>query len=342
MSDFIDFRPIKERVSIEAVLNQYNIVRRLRRVNQHTLRGACPLPTHSSETSKESFSVHTVKNIWSCQSDSCASARDGRKGGNILDFVSVMERCTIREAGVKLYNWFLSSASQSKTPEKVGQGSEATEKRKLVSKREVESDKVLEVESENKPLAFTLKDIDHVHSYLQSRGLTPETAQKFGVGFFPGRGSMSGRIVFEIHNTRGELVAYAGRSIDDSEPKYKFPPGFHKSLELWNLHRLIGGGEKLTTVIVVEGFFDCIAVHKAGYPCVALMGSSLSDEQEKLLCSHFTGAVLLFDGDDAGFAATDDCLLRLGRQMWVKAGIVPQRKQPDQLSADEIKKILSI
>ena len=43
---------------------------------------------------------------------------------------------------------------------------------------------------------------------------------------------MSGRVVIPIHNERGELVAYAGRSIDDSEPRYKLPRGFHKSVEL--------------------------------------------------------------------------------------------------------------
>ena len=50
---------------------------------------------------------------------------------------------------------------------------------------------------------------------------------------------MSGRVVIAIHNERGELVAYAGRSTDNSEPKYKFPAGFHKSLELFNVHRAI-------------------------------------------------------------------------------------------------------
>ena len=51
---------------------------------------------------------------------------------------------------------------------------------------------------------------------------------------------MHDRIVIPIHNREGELVAYAGRSIDGSEPRYKFPAGFHKSLELFNLHRVTG------------------------------------------------------------------------------------------------------
>ena len=62
---FVDFRLVKERVSIGNVLDHYGI--RLRRVNQTSLRGRCPLPTHSSKESKESFCVNTDKNIWACQ-----------------------------------------------------------------------------------------------------------------------------------------------------------------------------------------------------------------------------------------------------------------------------------
>jgi hypothetical protein len=78
----------------------------------------------------------------------------------------------------------------------------------------------------NKPLSFQLQGVDAEHAYLQSRGITPETARTFGIGFFSGRGSMSGRVVIPIHNERGELVAYAGRATDDNEPRYKLPVGF--------------------------------------------------------------------------------------------------------------------
>ena len=50
-----------------------------------------------------------------------------------------------------------------------------------------------------------------------------DLARTFGIGYFGGRGSMQGRIVFPIQNEKGEIVAYAGRSIDESEPRYKFP-----------------------------------------------------------------------------------------------------------------------
>ena len=93
-------------------------------------------------------------------------------------------------------------------------------------------------------------------------------------------------------------------------------------------------------MVVVEGFFDCIAVHQAGFPCVALMGSSLSAEQEQLLCAYFTGAHILLDGDDAGRAAAADCLVRLGQKMWVKAVPLDEGKQPDMLLMDELKLLL--
>ena len=151
---------------------------------------------------------------------------------------------------------------------------------------------------------------------------------------------MSGRLVIPIHNERGELVAYAGRAIDNTEPRYKLPAGFHKSLELYNLHRAIAKGQR--GLIVVEGFFDCMKVHQAGYPwVVALMGCTMSEEQERLLVAHSDMVLLMLDGDEAGQKGTDDILLRLGRKVWINAVCVPDRKQPDQLSPEELKGLLS-
>jgi DNA primase len=72
-------------------------------------------------------------------------------------------------------------------------------------------------------------------------------------------------------NSTGELVAYARRAVSDARPKYKLPVGFRKSLKVYNFHRAaIDGGDR---VIVVEGYFDCLRVHQAGFPhLVALMG----------------------------------------------------------------------
>lgn len=326
--NFIDFKLVKQQVSMFIVLDHYSI--RLRQSNKTELRGKCPLPTHTSKSSTESFGVQIEKNIWACQSQSCAASRGGKRGGNVLDFVAVMENCTIRQAAEKLSQWFAVSPaapfrSATSTPEKSSStGQLVAEKR---SDREATGDS-------NKPLSFTLKDIDPTHPYITGRGITEKTAHEFGVGYFPGRGMMQGRVVIPIQNEFGELVAYAGRSIDNTEPKYKMPAGFRKSVELFNLLRAVATGN--ATTIIVEGFFDCMHVHQAGFPCVALMGSSMSNEQTALLCKYFTGALLMLDGDAAGREATEKLLVELGSRIWVKAVLLPDGVQPDNLSADEL------
>ena len=98
---------------------------------------------------------------------------------------------------------------------------------------------------------------------------------------------MGGRVVIPIHDENGFLIAYAGRSADETDPKYRFPPRFRKSLVLFNLHRAAAEGK---SVIVVEGFFDSFKVHQAGLPgVVALMGCSLSLRQGATLVRRLPG-----------------------------------------------------
>ena len=94
-------------------------------------------------------------------------------------------------------------------------------------------------------------------------------------------------------------------------------------------------------VVVVEGFFGCMKVNEAALPCVALMGSSLSEHQGELLVSRFGRVVLLFDGDEAGRTATEECLLRLGHRLWVRAVVLSEGQQPDQFSAEDLKMLLA-
>jgi len=226
---FVDFRDIKQRISMQAVLDHYGV--RLRKSTQHSLRGKCPLPTHTSEKSNESFSVETTKNIWACQSTSCASARQGKKGGNVIDFVAVMENCSVRDAALKLHEWFGASKTIMSNDTSTAPAKKADQ---LVARKEADDAK-----GENKPLPFSLKDIDPTHPYLRERGIDEAVAQYFGVGYFPGRGSMNGRVVIPIQNERGELIAYAGRSIDRTEPKYKLPAGFKKSDVLFEVDPIV-------------------------------------------------------------------------------------------------------
>jgi DNA primase len=327
--DWVDFRAVKATVSIEMALAHYGIT--LHRIDRCYLRGRCPLPSHASRSSRQSFIVNTDKNAWACHSDSCVAARGGRVGGNVLDFVASMEGCSIRDAALRLQDWFGITGETFRRHE--GCGAHWRAARSI--RPELAGSCAAIGAEHNPPLPFTLTNVDVCHPYLAERRISPETAEHFGIGFFQGRGYMQGRIVIPIHNEDGRLIAYAGRSLGVTEPKYRFPPRFRKSLVLFNLHRAMLYGK---TVVVVEGFFDCLTVHQAGLPCVvALMGCSLSQHQERLLQNHFEEVVLMLDGDKAGLTAGAAIAARLCSKISTRLVEIPAGSQPDQLGADQIR-----
>ena len=333
MGTWVDFQAVKQAISLGQVLERYGI--KLKRTGNE-LHGRCPIHQGKGE---DSFRANTEKNAFQCFS--CQAK------GNVLDFVAAMEKCNIRDAGLKLQDWFGLAASQGPRPSASKAAPGATGSKLAREGTGDENPSTDEGANEganngqkgsNKPLGFELRGIDHGHAYLTGRGISKETAEAFGVGLFSGKGSMSGRCVIPIHNERGELLAYAGRSIDGAEPKYKLPAGFHKSAVLFNLHRATATGCK--SVVVVEGFFDCMKVWQAGFPCVAVMGCRLSKEQQVLLAGNFTAALLLFDGDAAGIAGAYAGINDLGGNMWVKAVWLQMDKQPDQMGTEELQALL--
>lgn len=194
----------------------------------------------------------------------------------------------------------------------------------------------------NPPLTFHLKGLDPTHPYLRQR-VDEATIQHFGLGYCA-KGLMVGRIAIPIHDAQGRLIAYAGRAVDDqlaeADGKYKLPPHFKKSHVLWNLHRAAAHAAQ-DGLVVVEGFFGAIRLHQAGIPnAVALMGSSLSPEQEELLLlavGRTQGKVsLMLDRDDAGRTATKELLARLITKTHVR--VVPyDGRQPDDLSPAQLR-----
>jgi DNA primase len=337
---WVSFDDIKRTVSLQMVLDRYGFP--LKRTGPGSLRGKCPLPTHSSKESKASFIVTLNKGTggaWSCHSNSCVAARGGRRGGNALDLVAAMERCSLREAALKLQQWFSVPPAEPK-PARARQEPGAAKAAVQEPKTQLVSEEKRAGESDgpNAALSFSLKGVDPLHPYLRERGILEETARTFGIGFFPGRGSMSGRIVIPIHNREGQLVAYAGRAIGDTEPRYKFPAGFRKSLEVFNLHRVMGE----VSVVVVEGFFDCMKVSQAGFPCVGLMGCTMSRAQEDAIAGQFGKVVLMLDGDTAGREAAEGIYDRLAGSVYqVEVVALPDNVQPDQLAGEEISRLLT-
>jgi DNA primase len=198
----------------------------------------------------------------------------------------------------------------------------------------------------NKPLKFRLDKLERNHPYLAERGLTQETIVDFGVGFC-GKGMMAERIAIPIHDPEGGVVAYAGRYPGEppgDTPKYKLPPGFRKSLELFNIDRAVKEpAEK--PLIIVEGFFDCMKLHQHGCRKVAaLMGSTMSDAQEELIRRHTNGrsqVVVMMDEDEAGRAGREDIAVRLARFVFVKVHVFEKEgKQPEHLTAEEVQQLL--
>jgi DNA primase len=317
-SQWVDFAALKGSVDIAQVLDHYRV--RLKRVRKDYLRGLCPLPTHGSAQSRESFGVDTGRNVWACHSASCCQARRGKVGGNILDLVACMEACSVREAALRLRGWSDVSVETGLRDQLVSKGKTAGRSQEELPR-----------------LSFTLRL--QWHPYLEQRGIQGQTAAWFGVGYYGGSGFLRGRMVFPIHDEGGEVVAYAGRTMDGCEPRYLFPPGFPKSQVVFNLHRAVElAARQGGVVIVVEGFFDCMKVHQAGYGnVVALMGASLSERQSELLDTYFQKLVVMLDGDEAGRRASQALAARwpAAKMAWVPAGW-----QPDQLSSEEIEGIL--
>jgi DNA primase len=308
-----DFQSLKQRIPIDHVLARYGV--KLRPVGPHTLCGSCPLPTHTSRHSRQSFSVNLSRQVWSCHSASCIAARDGRLGGHVIDLVAILERCGLREAGLRLQDWFSVGASHPSPVRALAMASSSAQP--------------------HRPLGFALQRIDTRHPYLAQRGISQATAQLYGVGIYHGNGFLTGRCVIPIRDEKSQLVAYAGRAVNGEEPKYRFPAGFRKSQVLFNLDRAMQTGSH--NGIVVEGFFDALKVYQAGHPAVvALMGSSFSQRQSDLLLSHFTSVTLMLDGDEPGRRAAEVIAQLLTPKVPVHKVDLPNSVQPDQLSSTEI------
>lgn len=291
---FLDFKAIKARVPFAGVLAHYRV--ELKRVNNATLKGSCPLPSHGSK-SADTFYVNEAKAVWYCHSDSCKK-NGHRAGGNVIDFVSAMENIAAYESAKRLDVWFPATgnpAQEPATPSLVVEG--------------------------NKPLAFALKGISHTHPVIQGKGISAETAAMFGVGFFSGKGSMSGRVTFPLYEN-DKLIGYAGRttlSVADDNPKWKMPKGLVKSF-LYGLERC----DTAKPLILVESFWGVLWFHEQGHQAASLMGSSLTPEQEKCL-EPFGTICVAMDNDEAGRAAADKLVQRLkGKHKVLKAHLREQ------------------
>lgn len=323
---WVDFKAVKAHVGIKDVLAHYGLLDKFK-VAGDRLTGPCPI--HKG-TSDKSFSVSVSKNAFKCFSGKCG------KSGNQIDLVAAIEGVAFRDAALLLQGWFGITPSAAAKADDPATPPPAAPAAPLPSAAPPQP-------AENKVLSFQLK-LDPAHPYLAERGLTPATVSHFGLGGCE-RGSMKGRIAIPIHNERGELVAYAGRSVGKDadlpagEGKYKLPAGFHKSLVVYNLHQLPPATK---TLVLVEGFWSVFWLHQHGFPeVVSAMGSTIAPAQIELLAQRCKGVRIFFDGDDAGREGARKVALDLAPRLWVRIVTCDDGLQPDRLPEHELKRLLS-
>ncbi len=330
-SGFVDFKTIKKSVSMLQVLEHYGLTHTLKR-NGDSLSGPCPL--HGGQTEGQ-FKVSISKNCWNCFGKCKA-------GGNVLDFVSHKEKIGIRDAAIFL----MERVGLSTIPAENKQTEEKIDKSPQGQNNNEEPVTTADEPKINKPLGFVLKSLDPNHPYLAERGFTKETVMAFGLGHCK-KGILMERIAIPIHNLNGQLVAYIGRwpgIPPEGKEKYKFPEGFKKSLEIFNVHRAIKESST-EPLIVVESVFDCMKIWQTGFRrIVSIMGNVISEEQIMLLL-HIASSqgriVLMFNEDETAQSSCQNALMRLSPSCYVKTiKLSPKELQPEYLSQNKFTELL--
>ncbi len=152
------------------------------------------------------------------------------------------------------------------------------------------------------------------------------------------------RLIIPIHDSQGRVIGFGGRSLGDEQPKYLNSPEsplFDKGKTLFALDKAREAITKQDQAVVVEGYFDAIALHAAGITnVVASLGTALSKEQVRQLLRYTQSKqiVLNFDADKAGTQASERAILEIAPLVY--GGQVQLRvlKLPDGKDADEFLK----
>jgi DNA primase len=227
-----------------------------------------------------------------------------------------------------------------------------------------------------------LADNERARTYLQRRGIEAPTCAKFALGYAAdswsallnrfgaqederrrlvqvgliierdthGGSAQAGfydrfrdRVMFPIRDSRGRVLAFGGRIIDQGEPKYLNSPEtplFHKGRELYGLHEARQARTDFKRLMIVEGYMDVVRLHQAGITyAVATLGTATTQEHLHKIFRMTSELVFCFDGDRAGLQAAWRALenalplARDGREL--KFMFLPAGHDPDTLVAEE-------
>ncbi len=215
-------------------------------------------------------------------------------------------------------------------------------------------------------LNSTVEEARQARAYWRRRGLDDKTIVRFGLGYAPNDGqalyqflrdkgynqqeldasglfkrSQSGRIyclfwkrvMTPIFDLRGNIIAFGGRVLDDSKPKYVNSPEtlvYHKSETVFALQ--IAKKSASRRYVLCEGYMDVISMQQAGIDtAVCACGTALTPEQVRLISEYADEVILSYDSDEAGQKATLRSL-ELFRNSPVRVGVlqIPGAKDPDE------------
>ncbi len=304
--------------------------------------GLCPF--HNEKT--PSFSVSADKQIFHCFG--CG------EGGGVITFIMKAEGLEFRDA-VK----FLADRAGIRVPEDDKADRDASRRRERLLALLKDAARFFHSE-------LWLPENKGVQEYFAKRGLTKRTMTRFGLGYaadsfykltdaMKNKGyteeelfdaglvkrsdkagvydSFRNRVMFPIIDVRGNVIAFGGRVMDDSKPKYLNSPEtnvFHKSRNLFALN--LAKNTKQDYFILAEGYMDVIALHQAGFDsAVASLGTSLTEEQARILARRTSQVVIAYDADGAGQAAAQRAINILNKcDLQVRVLKIPGAKDPDE------------
>jgi len=330
-------RKIKEQNDIVDVISERVKLKKTGR----NYTGLCPFHNEKSP----SFTVSSEKQIYKCFG--CGEA------GNVISYIMKDRNVTFPEAAREL-------AQRANISIEVESDENSAQKAMYA--------KMYKINVEAARYYYdNLRKDKKAETYFITRGITQATMRKFGLGFsfdkWDGlllylkkkgyseldlfniglitkspKGSyydrFRNRIMFPVFDYKGSVIGFGGRVLDDSKPKYLNSPEtplFHKGLNLYGLNFVLKNN-KSRTIIIVEGYMDCISLHQHGFVnVVASLGTALTINQAKLLKRHVDTVIISFDADFAGQAATLRGLEILKTEGFdLRVLIVPKGKDPDE------------
>lgn len=207
-------------------------------------------------------------------------------------------------------------------------------------------------------------------AYLRQRGLKKSTLEHFRLGYAPSGNALSesllkrfdeallletgllgkaedghtydwfrDRIMFPIHNVKGQVIAFGGRALGDAMPKYlnsPETPWFSMRHELYGLHQAIKGSQRGKKLLVTEGYMDVVKLAQHGMDyAVAALGTAIGESHIAQLSKRASKVVFSFDGDQAGQKAAEKALdaifSQLNEQCEWRFAFMPAGEDPDSL-----------